>query len=467
MRIKKNKLFGIKQPFIYIVSAISIFLIFLLGVWSAAKVNAGSFSKRFGGNNGSLTSTSGTVKIDEQEGQPIKIWKEVNGQKVDDFKILSISDTHFRDEGTDFCLDVLDQYIEQEKPDLVVLNGDNIYCYTELKFVNELVTFFEERNQYWTFVLGNHDGQGWAEERDDPNYWWGREKAFNRESGVEQGIKHDHCLARCLASDESDPSKYGYGTNRIDVLGTGSEPLQTLLFFDCMTIDHQNDDVRNWLREQIENNSGDIIAFNHKPFYEMEEGYNKIGTDSSVVYTWGKIREKIANDGDKNGLFEVFVANSNKNPLLVFGHDHINNLRLSYKGVDMMYTLGLQYNTYNSRTRLDGSYVQSNWVNIMAYALDNSVCTFIDGATEYVIHNNQPREISNLYAQFSGVLDGLKTRLNYLSQGFLTYDIKGFTISLQILLPISAIAVIGYWVEFGRYWYKKNHKKQLKRKSAK
>ncbi|MCQ3907860.1 MAG: hypothetical protein MJ219_03970 [Mycoplasmoidaceae bacterium] len=94
-----------------------------------------------------------------------------------------------------------------------------------------------------------------------------------------------------------------------------------------------------------------------------------------------------------------------KNPTMVFGHDHINNLALSYKGVKLIYSLGLQYNSYNSR------FSRKNWIFDIGYVLDNSICPFIDGASEFIVRKGQTLTVNNEYNQLSGVFDNLKTEL--------------------------------------------------------
>ncbi|MCQ3907861.1 MAG: metallophosphoesterase [Mycoplasmoidaceae bacterium] len=78
----------------------------------------------------------------------MKIWKEKNGDFLDDFKILTVTDLHFSETANDFCLKVLDQYIQTEHPDLIVLCGDTISRSTATKLPYEMIDFFEERNQY-------------------------------------------------------------------------------------------------------------------------------------------------------------------------------------------------------------------------------------------------------------------------------------------------------------------------------
>ena len=461
MKINKNKLLNWKSPLFIITSIISAFLLFLFGCWIGTKATTKDFNTIYGGISTSTYTSPGTVHFSEAtDTEPMKIWKEdATGNKLlDDFKILTLTDIHLKDSGSDFCLKILDRYIQLEKPDLVVLCGDNIFRCTGTKYPYQLQDLFEKREQYWTFVLGNHDGEGWERDRDSPDYWPARQKAFNLISGVERyGKQADHCLARSI-TDDADASRYGYGTNQIDVIGSNNQPIQSLFFFDCMTIDHKNDTVKNWLSNQLQDINNDVIGFTHKPFKEMDDCLKKIGKDPQAQHLWGINDERICYDGTYSGVFDVLADNLDNNPVMVFGHDHVNNLALSYKGVKLIYSLGLQYNSYNSR------FSELKWIYDIGYVLDNSICSYIDGVSEFIVNKGKPLTIANKYNQFSGALDGLKTELWKVTKGNFTYGVKGFTIALDVILPLTSLYCATFYIEFAIYQInkKKGNKKRAR-----
>ena len=97
-------------------------------------------------------------------------------QYYDDFKILQLADLHFgieTDVGTQ--LEIIKNNIRQEKPDLIILTGDN-FMYASKGIVKTLVSALneecrlltEERGRLTKFTLtfGNHDNQG-----DYPRYF--------------------------------------------------------------------------------------------------------------------------------------------------------------------------------------------------------------------------------------------------------------------------------------------------------
>jgi hypothetical protein len=112
----------------------------------------------------------------EKEAKPLR----ANADGV--FKILHMSDFHeyLAMEGktaitvkpmktlTPKLIEYLDLVTEQEKPDFVVLGGDNIFCNsgfaevvynTSIRTYKKIAEYFENKKIYWTFVFGNHDAE--------------------------------------------------------------------------------------------------------------------------------------------------------------------------------------------------------------------------------------------------------------------------------------------------------------------
>ncbi len=453
---KNNKLFSAKGPLFIIACVVMVIMAAIFGFWIAMKIKLNP-NVILGPIDNNPT-TSGKVVVQEaQDNEPMKIWKEdESGNRIDDFKLITVSDFHLNDSTNNdaFVFDVLDQIIKKEQPDLVILLGDNIVNVYNNVWQEKLVNFFKERNQYWTFVLGNHDGQGW--EGRGYEYWDSRKEAFNTLSGIfsESALPAEHCLARSCVFDPNKPETYGYGTNFIEVLGSNNKILNSLFFFDCEAIMEKNDAFVDWFKTQIEKTRQqgklpEIFTFSHIPFIEMQEAWDKKDNTPDVKFNFGIKQEPICYDtNEKSGLFDVLVENAKETKATsVFGHDHVNNFSLTYKGVTLMYSLGLQYNTYNTRT--DGgvaAYV------IASYIVDNTICGFLDGATSYQIQVNQNTTISNRYNQLTGALDSIqdilwnKTRL-------LTYK---NALPITIIIRISTILLTaGSFTYFGFFIHNK------------
>ena len=76
------------------------------------------------------------------------------------YKLLLFTDMHL-DGRADTCprtLARMTDAILREKPDLVLLGGDNVTSALNKKRVNQLAQLFENLGVYWAAVLGNHEG---------------------------------------------------------------------------------------------------------------------------------------------------------------------------------------------------------------------------------------------------------------------------------------------------------------------
>lgn len=462
---KKSKIFSRKGPLFIITTIVSSILFLLFAIWIGLRIFFNP--KVILGPTYYNPTTSGEIHVLKEERQPIKIWKvDDQGKRVDDFKIITLSDFHLdhNDNNCSLIFKVLDQILKKEQPDLVILLGDNIIGVTDDVRQKELINFFEQRNQYWTFVLGNHDGQAW--EGIGYEYWNSRKEAFNTLCGISssQTEPAQHCLARSLAFDEANPGTYGYGTNHIEVLGTNDTILSSLFFFDCEAIMHKNDQFVSWFDAEAEttrkgNKLPEILTFSHIPYVEMQEAYDKRKHDKDVKFNYGVKLEHICYDTDeKSGLFDNLVEKAKETKVTsVFGHDHVNNISLTYKGVKLMYTLGTQYNTYNTRT--DGGFAA---LCNATHIIDNTLCPFLDGTTTYRIQAGKDVNISNRYNQLTGVFNPIQ---DFLWEHTHLYSYKNalpltvFIRVMTITLTLGSITYYGLFIDNKLANKSKNKKK--------
>ena len=82
-----------------------------------------------------------------------------------EFKIVQFADLHFGQEGEQYhnadearTIEFMNYLIESEKPDLIVLSGDNIMN-AGVAGVKELVRIMDVYQTPYTFVFGNHDAE--------------------------------------------------------------------------------------------------------------------------------------------------------------------------------------------------------------------------------------------------------------------------------------------------------------------
>lgn len=274
------------------------------------------------------------------------------------FKILQLTDFHewlgiaygslsFEEKDTlkPALEEYIDEVLEQEKPDLVVLTGDNIFS---LGFVADLAKrvsektyirfaeIFEEKKQHWTMTFGNHDSESALGKDDFLNavkpykYFVGGsdDAAAEVYKYFEMDItgtanKRDRRLGNFSIPvyDENNAAKYN-----IFLLDSGSFesvpsssipyryilPEQTAWYLKCAA-------------ELKEANGGNVVPsllFTHIPLLEHREAYEQNGVSMgfyagiSPSDVRSDIFEKAMDFGDIRGIFT--------------GHNHQNSITCFY-----------------------------------------------------------------------------------------------------------------------------------------
>lgn len=78
------------------------------------------------------------------------------------FKIVQFTDTHIRSQLAEQAAEVytlMDNVLQAERPDLVVLTGDNVTCNPAAPEIQRLTRFLDKHAIPWVAVFGNHDEQ--------------------------------------------------------------------------------------------------------------------------------------------------------------------------------------------------------------------------------------------------------------------------------------------------------------------
>ncbi len=263
-------------------------------------------------------------------------------QYYDDFKILQIADLHFGIE-TDIGaqLEILKSNIRNEKPDLIILTGDN-FMYATKGIVRALVSALNEecrllteerggRLTKFTLTFGNHDNQG-----DYPRYFINEVvSSYATEDGDE--IK-DSKFAAFI--DFPDDNIFGLTNFYIDLVDDRTKTRgevdvkyrvhiidsNTYHFvgpdydYDVIHEDQLNHAIS--IRKNATDDKDYIgLAFFHIPLYEYQEAweqYKASGGESGV----GKYNEDVLHGYENNGSYEKLREAG----IVSFfcGHDHIN-----------------------------------------------------------------------------------------------------------------------------------------------
>ncbi|MBQ9531239.1 MAG: metallophosphoesterase [Eubacterium sp.] len=285
-----------------------------------------------------------------------------------DFKITQITDVHIGGgmlsvKNDNMALNAVAAMISEEKPDLVVVTGDVAFPvpYAAGTFNNKhsallFADMMEKLGVYWCLAFGNHDTEIYS--------YYSRNalsKIYNDKS------KYPHCLFQSGPSDVS-----GYGNYVINIKNSKGKITQSLFMFDSHSYtdndylgikwkyDCIHEDQVKWYKQTVkeltEENSGETpksLAFFHIPPAEMKEAFDEyqkadFKDTANVKYHYGKIGEGdflICSSNYNYGIFDAFKENNTQG--VFFGHDHLNNLSVDYKGVRLTYGYSIDYLAYS------------------------------------------------------------------------------------------------------------------------
>lgn len=267
-----------------------------------------------------------------------------------DYKILQLTDLHlgfglFSTRKDRQALQAMEELIRRTQPDIIMLTGDSIYPFWPQSGTNNnekeasmLMSFLDGFCIPYAFVMGNHD--------------------------TETGSKLDRKQLGELLKDgvysiftAGEASLTGVGNYMIELRREGrlqkvlccldSNMYVTKWFYDGF--DRIHPDQTSWCMERLdayrrETPDVEALAFFHMPLPEFKEGYNlmKLGT-GEAVYHFGTISEEDDYFGISclpGDFFEEAVQNG-VIKYMFCGHDHLNNLSMTYKGIRMTYGMSI------------------------------------------------------------------------------------------------------------------------------
>ena len=285
----------------------------------------------------------------------------------EEFKILQLSDIHI---GAGFmsikkdnlALNAVAAMVTAEKPDLVIVTGDITYpvpvqagTFNNKENAKLFASLMEQLGVYWCAALGNHDSESYA--------------YFSRQAVGElyESGDYPHCLFQC-----GDENVDGVGNYTINVKNSNGEITQSLIMLDSNSyikgnipgVDWKYDCIHenqiawyeNEIKELTAENNGvtpKSLAFFHIPIQEMQTAYyeyrdNDFTDTEDVKYYYGETGEIdiVVYPSEKNYGFFDKAAELGSTQGMFFGHDHLNNISLEYKGIRLSYGYTIDYLAY-------------------------------------------------------------------------------------------------------------------------
>lgn len=286
--------------------------------------------------------------------------------------------------------------LEEVKPDLVVLGGDNIFGLSAVaEFMDtpiSIMTYraiaelFEEHKQYWTLTFGNHDSESVLDKIDYLNevakydYFIGGtedEKYFSAKVfPTDTVIGNSH--ADYYVGNYSVPVYDETGTQiayNIFVLDSGSYTLTPPADVPYLSITREQTDWYLSESKKLEQESGHIVPavmFSHIPFAEMEDAYNAGNYLGGEEAGWmlstipSPIYDAILKRGDVKGVF--------------FGHMHGSDVTVYGEGNGHRLLMGITKATQSSGYDDTDSVLGMRVINLHT---DGSFATYTGDSTGY------------------------------------------------------------------------------------
>jgi len=351
-----------------------------------------------------------------------------NGNIIDEpFKILVCSDMHNSTDESDFTFKVFERFLDKEKPDLVILDGDNVVGHVDTTMHKKLIKVFEDRNLYYGFTLGNHDPERRITE------------ALKKMSNPSiKDIEEITAKYRKWAFEALADSKYCVATNYYQdkIFGSGNSVIniknskgitKSIFLFDSgdyvpgvkrkaygtekRCYSYIRESQLDWYKEKVKENTienngvtPESMSFFHIALPEFQKAFNlwKCGS-KKVKLEYGNNYENVCGSDIDAGAFKVFKDNNMK--VIVCGHDHKNDSQIIYQGVRLVFSQGLQFDgAYNRRKRYKS-------LKLM-HKIGGKYDPYVSGVSIIEITKDGNLEFSARYAEQEGFYEGLEKGKN-------------------------------------------------------
>lgn len=284
----------------------------------------------------------------------------------DELRILQLTDIHLCSSLTTIGLDrkALDacyEIIKSARPDLIIVTGDvvytsptNTFSQNNLKPIYQFCTFMNNVGIPWAMVYGNHDTEA---------------TATYDEKTLEGIFRHFMADDNCpMLYAERQPEVYGR-YNQYLRLENSDGSLNRIVFLmdsndyvkDSIIVkdyDSIHADQIKWYSDTIDEVSENLdkpvksFVFMHIPFPEFADAKAALDAGSAdAKYLFGQNGEGTSCPDRNSGFFDIILF-KNSTEVVFVGHDHLNNMGIKYKGVDLIYSKSIDYIAYAGISKL-------------------------------------------------------------------------------------------------------------------
>ncbi|MDE6273456.1 MAG: metallophosphoesterase [Clostridiales bacterium] len=277
----------------------------------------------------------------------------------EDLKILQLTDVHLCGSintiGTDRkAIDACYTLIEEAQPDLIIVTGDIVYPIPIQTFnsnnlipVDQFCTFMNKVGIPWMMVYGNHDTELVAD---------------YDEKSLSSLFRHYKGEGAPMLYAEKQPDIYGRYSQYLRIENRDGSLNRVLFLIDSNDYvqdsseindyDSVHDDQIQWYSDTIDELSkaeGSTISsfvFMHIPFRAFADAQEALRTGNpDAVYLFGENGEGVSCPARDSGFFDTILSKGSTQAVFV-GHDHLNNMAVNYKGIDLVYSKSIDYIAY-------------------------------------------------------------------------------------------------------------------------
>lgn len=317
--------------------------------------------------NGSNYNTAYIASLDYSgfEHQSVTFYNPENGvytvrAKRDELKILQLTDIHLCSSittiGTDRkAIDACYQLIKETQPDLIILTGDFIYpiptqtfSRNNLKPIYQICSLLNNIGIPWAMVYGNHDTEAIASY--DINSFEGLFRDFKQQ---------ENCP---MLYADKQPDIYGRYNQYLRIENQDGSLNRLIFLIDSNDYvkganavneyDSVHPDQIEWYSETIdavsekEGHTVPSFVFMHIPFQEYADAKGALDAGNpDAEYLLGENGEDVSCSKYNSGFFDMILQKRSTDAVFV-GHDHLNNMGIKYKGVDLFYSKSIDYIAY-------------------------------------------------------------------------------------------------------------------------
>ena len=270
----------------------------------------------------------------------------------DNYRILQLTDLHLGDkDNQDLHYKFLDLTIRDANADFIVITGD-VFTFASQDTAKRLFAFLDSYEKPWSLVFGNHDEQCMFSVDWLTGY-------------LNEKTKYG------MFKDFQDDDTHGNSNFAINLMN-GNQIFEQLILMDSNRYhygdyngyDYFKQDQIDWYENLVDytkqQNGGTVvpsIMFYHIPLPEIDNAWDgSQNGDPDAVYVYGEKREKTCPPEYNSGFFDKILEKGSTHAMF-FGHDHVNNFEVVYKGVTFCYGIKSTDRVYYDEDMLGGQVI--------------------------------------------------------------------------------------------------------------